>query len=114
MIIVMAYGYARRAGQASPDLTGKPFGSPEMLKAMQDMAAECAAGRFRQALVSMRSVALRSCAILFPNLSPHVLQAVVSSGLKPRGRDAHLCALPEVWITNPKDIPCQDISCALP
>ncbi len=39
MIIVMAYGYARRAGQVPPDLTGKPFGSPEMLKAMQDMAS---------------------------------------------------------------------------
>jgi enterochelin esterase-like enzyme len=39
MIVVMAYGYARRAGQAPPDLTGKPFGSPEMLKAMQDMTA---------------------------------------------------------------------------
>src|SRR5438309_6259861 len=39
MIIVMAYDYARRAGQAPPDLTGKPFGSPEMMKAMQDMAA---------------------------------------------------------------------------
>jgi enterochelin esterase family protein len=39
MIIVMAYGYARRAGQSRPDLTGKPFGSPEMLKAMQDMAS---------------------------------------------------------------------------
>jgi enterochelin esterase family protein len=39
MIIVMAYGYARRAGQAAPDLTGKPFGSPEMMKAMQDMSA---------------------------------------------------------------------------
>jgi enterochelin esterase family protein len=38
MIIVMAYGYARRAGEAPPDLTGKPFGSPEMMKAMQDMA----------------------------------------------------------------------------
>jgi enterochelin esterase family protein len=38
MIIVMAYGYARRAGQPPPDLTGKPFGSPEMLKAMQDMS----------------------------------------------------------------------------
>ena len=38
MIVVMAYGYARRAGQAPPDLTGKPFGSPEMMKAMQDMA----------------------------------------------------------------------------
>jgi len=39
MIVVMAYGYARRAGQAAPDLTGKPFGSPEARKAMQDMAA---------------------------------------------------------------------------
>jgi enterochelin esterase-like enzyme len=39
MIIVMAYGYARRAGQAPPDPTGKPFGSPEMMKVMQDMAA---------------------------------------------------------------------------
>jgi enterochelin esterase family protein len=39
MIVVMAYGYARRAGQAPVDLTGKPFGSPEMLKAMQDMSA---------------------------------------------------------------------------
>jgi len=39
MIVVMAYGYARRAGQTPPDLTGKPFGSPEMLKAMQDMSA---------------------------------------------------------------------------
>lgn len=38
MIIVMAYGYARRAG-VPPDLTPKPFGSPEMMKAMQDMAA---------------------------------------------------------------------------
>src|SRR5512143_1022969 len=39
MIVVMAYGYARREGQPAPDLTGKPFGSPEMMKAMQDMAA---------------------------------------------------------------------------
>jgi enterochelin esterase family protein len=39
MIVVMAYGYARRAGQPAPDLTGKPFGSPEMMKAMQEMAA---------------------------------------------------------------------------
>jgi enterochelin esterase-like enzyme len=39
MILVMAYGYARRAGQAPPDLKGKPFGSPEMMKAMQEMAA---------------------------------------------------------------------------
>ncbi|HEV8427520.1 MAG TPA: alpha/beta hydrolase-fold protein [Pyrinomonadaceae bacterium] len=39
MIVVMAYGYARRAGQAPPDLTGRPMGSPEMLKAMQDMTS---------------------------------------------------------------------------
>ena len=39
MIVVMAYGYARRAGQAAPDLIGKPFGSPEMMRAMQDIAA---------------------------------------------------------------------------
>jgi enterochelin esterase-like enzyme len=39
MIIVMAYGYAKRSGQNLADLTGKPFGSPEMLKAMQEMAA---------------------------------------------------------------------------
>jgi len=37
MIVVMANGYARRAGQSAPDLRGKPFGSPEMRKAMQDM-----------------------------------------------------------------------------
>ena len=38
MIIVMAYGYARRrVGYIEPDLTGKPFGSPEMMKAMQEM-----------------------------------------------------------------------------
>jgi enterochelin esterase family protein len=39
MIIVMAYGYARRAGHAPPDLTGKPFGSPEMLQAVQEMTS---------------------------------------------------------------------------
>lgn len=39
MIVVMAYGYARRAGQAAPDLTGKGFGSSEMMRAMQEMAA---------------------------------------------------------------------------
>jgi enterochelin esterase family protein len=38
MIVVMAYGYARRAGQPDPDMAGKPFGSPEMMKAMQEMA----------------------------------------------------------------------------
>jgi enterochelin esterase-like enzyme len=38
MIVVMAYGYARRAGQAPPDMTGKPFGSPEWRKVLQEMA----------------------------------------------------------------------------
>ncbi len=38
MIIVMAYGYARRVDRPDPDITGKPFGSPEMMKAMQEMA----------------------------------------------------------------------------
>jgi len=37
MILVMAYGYARHAGQPAPDLTRKPFGSPEMRRAMQEM-----------------------------------------------------------------------------
>ena len=36
MIIVMAHGYATRAGYVPPDLTGKPFGSPEMIKVMQE------------------------------------------------------------------------------
>lgn len=39
MIVVMAYGYARRAGETRPELTGKPFGSPEMLEARRDMAS---------------------------------------------------------------------------
>lgn len=38
MIVVMAYGYARRAGHSGPDLASLPFGSPEAMKAMQDMA----------------------------------------------------------------------------
>jgi enterochelin esterase family protein len=36
MIVVMANGYATRAGYQVPDLTGKPFGSPEFLKVMQE------------------------------------------------------------------------------
>ena len=39
MIIVMAYGYARRAGQAAPALTGPPAGSPERMRAMQEMTS---------------------------------------------------------------------------
>ena len=36
MIVVMANGYANRAGYTPPDLTGKPFGSPEFIKVMQE------------------------------------------------------------------------------
>ncbi|MGA8731189.1 MAG: alpha/beta hydrolase-fold protein [Terracidiphilus sp.] len=36
MIIVMANGYASRAGYVVPDLTRKPFGSPEFIKVMQE------------------------------------------------------------------------------
>jgi len=39
MILVMAYGYARRAGRPPPDLSGKPFGSPAMLQAVEEMSA---------------------------------------------------------------------------
>jgi enterochelin esterase family protein len=37
MIVVMAYGYAHHTGYVEPDLTGKGFGSPEMMKSMQEM-----------------------------------------------------------------------------
>ena len=36
MIVVMANGYASRTGYVVPDLTGKPFGSPEFVKVMQE------------------------------------------------------------------------------
>jgi len=36
MIVVMANGYAKRAGYQVPDLTGQPFGSPLFLKVMQE------------------------------------------------------------------------------
>jgi enterochelin esterase-like enzyme len=39
MIIVMAYGYAQRAGRAVPDSTNIPFGSSEMLNRMREMTA---------------------------------------------------------------------------
>ena len=38
-LVVMANGYARRAGQPIPDPAGKPMGSPEFMKAMQEAAA---------------------------------------------------------------------------
>jgi enterochelin esterase family protein len=37
MLVVMAYGYARRAGQPVPVPSGRGFGSPAARKAMQDM-----------------------------------------------------------------------------
>lgn len=39
MIIVMAYGYARRAGSATPALTGPPTGSADRMKIMQEMTS---------------------------------------------------------------------------
>jgi enterochelin esterase-like enzyme len=39
MLIVMAYGYARRAGKPVPDSENIPFGSPEMMKMMQEMTS---------------------------------------------------------------------------
>ena len=39
MLIVMAYGYAQRASKPVPDSTSIPFGSPEMMKMMQEMTA---------------------------------------------------------------------------
>jgi enterochelin esterase-like enzyme len=38
MIIVMAYGYARRAGAAAPELTGPTLGSPQAAAARNEMA----------------------------------------------------------------------------
>ncbi|MBS1811151.1 MAG: esterase [Acidobacteria bacterium] len=37
MIIVMAYGYAKRAGQPAPAVTGPPGNSPDRARAMQEM-----------------------------------------------------------------------------
>lgn len=39
MIIVMSYGYAKRAGVPEPDLSHARFGSPEAMKAMQELTA---------------------------------------------------------------------------
>jgi enterochelin esterase family protein len=38
MIVVMAYGYAQRAGLPKPDIANMKFGSPEMIEGMQHMA----------------------------------------------------------------------------
>lgn len=39
MIVVMAYGYARRRGATPIDFMGMPLGSPRALQAMQDLTA---------------------------------------------------------------------------
>jgi len=39
MLIVMAHGYARRAGQPVLDMTNVKFGSPEMMEAMRESTA---------------------------------------------------------------------------
>lgn len=39
MIVVMGHGYARRAGQPEPDLAGRPPGSPEARRVLQEMTA---------------------------------------------------------------------------
>jgi enterochelin esterase family protein len=39
MIVVMAYGYARRKGAVAPDVSGLPRDSPERWKAVQEMTA---------------------------------------------------------------------------
>jgi enterochelin esterase family protein len=38
MIVVMAYGYARRAGSSAPNLTGATLGTPQGAQAMAEMA----------------------------------------------------------------------------
>jgi enterochelin esterase-like enzyme len=59
MIVVMAYGYAQRAGEPAEDLTGKPFGSPEMRAAIQKMVAVFDAD-VSQALVPFIDAAFRT------------------------------------------------------
>ena len=38
MIVVMAYGYARRAGAAAPNLSGAAMGTPQAAQAREEMA----------------------------------------------------------------------------
>ncbi len=38
MIVVMAYGYARRAGSTAPGLTGPAVGTPQGARARSEMA----------------------------------------------------------------------------
>jgi enterochelin esterase family protein len=57
----MAYGYARRAGVPAPDLTGKPFDSPERRQAIQDMTAAFAAD-VKEALIPFIDSTFRTIA----------------------------------------------------
>ncbi len=59
MIVVMAYGYAQRAGEPPEDIAGKPFGSPEMRAAMQKMVAVFAAD-VTQALIPFIDATFRT------------------------------------------------------
>lgn len=59
MIIVMAYGYARRAGQSDEDMTDVPFGSPRMMKAMQEMT-DAFEDDVTQALISFIDTTFRT------------------------------------------------------
>jgi enterochelin esterase-like enzyme len=61
MIVVMAYGYARRAGAPVPDLSGLPRDSPERWKAVQDMTAVFEAD-LKEALIPFVDSTLRTMA----------------------------------------------------
>ena len=61
MIMVMAYGYARRAGQATADVAGLPRDSPERWKAVQDMTAAFEAD-VKEALIPFVDSTFRSIA----------------------------------------------------
>jgi enterochelin esterase family protein len=61
MIVVMAYGYARRAGQPTQDLSGLPRDSPERWKAVQDMTAAFEAD-VKQALIPFVDETFRTIA----------------------------------------------------
>jgi len=61
MIVVMANGYARRAGRPSPDLTGNLPGSPEAMAAMQQMA-EAFEDEMTQALIPFVDANFRTIA----------------------------------------------------
>ncbi len=61
MIVVMAYGYARRAGQPAPNPAGAPFGSPEAARARQEMTAAFEAD-VKEALIPFVDATFRTIA----------------------------------------------------